>query len=394
MDFLKSVFADEPTPPDSPKSRPDSPTSEIHSNTDVGPSTWSFGGLIKSLATKSESVIETYRKDFQELGSGFKEETAVIREVASRAVKDLPASFEVGASVAQESLETVGQAIDDIGATFWNSTAQIISHGKTSILASSSDSNYYDSDENHQRSSNLNLKQYSRFDMRVNAIQCDFNTYCNEPEDKVDYENWRLGVFNMEDTESEINSLISENKVIKEIYDEVVPSKVDNQTFWSRYFYKLHKLKRAEEARSLLVKRAISDEDDLSWDFEDEDEDDNYNNNVGGSSNFENKSKNGLKKLYSGDVDKLDKSEEKAEVKGDHGVSSCDVSVVSSHQSLLQEEEDLGWDAIEEIDGSKEEAFLGSSQNVSRVDLRKKLISAEEDEELSWDIDDEPGIQD
>ncbi|XP_002516811.3 protein trichome birefringence-like 43 isoform X1 [Ricinus communis] len=133
MNFFKSVFSDEPTPPDSPKSRPDSPTSQSP-NTGPTTSAWSFGDLIKTLSTKSESMIQTYRQDFEELGSGLRKETAVIRDVASRAVKVLPASFEIGASVAQESLETVGQAIDDIGATVWKSTAQIISHDCPFIL--------------------------------------------------------------------------------------------------------------------------------------------------------------------------------------------------------------------------------------------------------------------
>ncbi|KAK9990108.1 hypothetical protein SO802_025093 [Lithocarpus litseifolius] len=40
-----------------------------------------------------------------------------------------PASLDVGASVPQESLESVGQAIDDIGSSVWKSTVEIITHG-------------------------------------------------------------------------------------------------------------------------------------------------------------------------------------------------------------------------------------------------------------------------
>jgi hypothetical protein len=57
-------------------------------------STWSFGSLIQTLATKSESVIEIYKKDLEEFGSGLKNESVIIRDVASHAVHDLPASFE------------------------------------------------------------------------------------------------------------------------------------------------------------------------------------------------------------------------------------------------------------------------------------------------------------
>ena len=76
--------------------------------------------------------------------------------------------------------------------------------------------------------------------MQVNAIQGDLNTYCTEPEDKVEYDEWRLGLFDLEEKKLEIDSLISENGVVKEIYNEVVPSKVDNHSFWSRYFYRVH----------------------------------------------------------------------------------------------------------------------------------------------------------
>ncbi|CAN1806714.1 hypothetical protein LINPERHAP1_LOCUS24769 [Linum perenne] len=66
------------------------------STTNLDP--WSFAVMIQKLATKSESVIDTYRRDLEELGSGLRKETAVICEVASRTVKDLPASLEASAS--------------------------------------------------------------------------------------------------------------------------------------------------------------------------------------------------------------------------------------------------------------------------------------------------------
>ncbi|THG01518.1 hypothetical protein TEA_027117 [Camellia sinensis var. sinensis] len=89
-----------------------------------------FGGLIKTFATRSASVIEPYRRDLKEFGSGLQKETAVFREVASRAVKDLPSSIEVGASVAHGSL---GHAIDGV----LTSTAEIIAHGQATLLAPS-----------------------------------------------------------------------------------------------------------------------------------------------------------------------------------------------------------------------------------------------------------------
>ncbi|MBA0830910.1 hypothetical protein Goshw_026803 [Gossypium schwendimanii] len=361
MDFFKSVFADDIQSQSS--HLPTDPTPDLGSS-----ATWSFGGLIKTLADKSESVMESYRKEFEEFGSGLKKETEIIRSVASRAVND---SLEIGASVAQEKLESVGQAIDDIGSSVWKSTAQIISHGKDTFLSPSDDDNS-DSESSKRLSTSNNSvdgKRYSRFEMQIRALQSDRSTYCMEPEDLEDFENWKLG-FNLEEKKGEIEGLLSEISVIRNIFKDVDPDEVESKRYWTNYFYKLNKLMKAEEARAKLVKRAISgeEEEDLSWDIDEDDEE--------GSGNV-----NSVKEGSSEDVEKCLKiDEEKA--------GSCkdsDVSVVSS----ISTPEEEGWDAIEEIqsiDDSKGED-TGSSNN--KVDLRKRLTVAEEEEDLSWDIDDD-----
>jgi hypothetical protein len=63
-----------------------------------------------------------------------------------------------------------------------------------------------------------------------------------------------------------------------------------------------------------------------------------------------------------------------------------DVSLVSSQPSLP--EEDLGWDEIEDI-GSNDENKGDAVGSSYRVDLHKRLSAAEEDEDLSWDIEDD-----
>lgn len=404
MNFFNSVFSDDaPQSSDSSNSQPRSP-STVPNPASV-PSPWSFGGLIKTLATKSESVIESYRRDFEEFGSELKKETAVIGEAASRAVKDLPESLEVGATVAQESLESVGQVIDDIGASVWKSTARIISSGKDTLLSSSSDNYDYDSNSNSSsrrfdygisNSSNqgLDVKPYSRFHMQIRALQCDMSTYCSEPEDLEDYGKWMLG-FVVEEKSGEIEEVIKENLVVKEIYNHVVPSQVDGEIFWSRYFYKMHKLKQAEDARAKLVKRVISgeDEEDLSWDFEDDYEEDDGSSSKPKSSR--NKNEN-LEDAMSESNEKLEEREsEKVGLveKGDNGESSCkdsDLSVVSSQPSFPDEEE-LGWDKIKDTSSNDGDNKVESvdSGNGNRSDLRKRLSLADKEEDLSWDIEDD-----
>ncbi|KAM3755308.1 hypothetical protein ACB098_02G031100 [Castanea mollissima] len=397
MDFFKSVFSEDPDPPlndDAPEPNPDPNPDPDPNSTAI----WSFGGLIKTIASKSESVIQTYRRDIEEFGSGLKKETSVIREVASRAVMDFPASLDAGASVAQESLESVGQAIDDIGSSVWKSTAEIITHGADKLFVADSDS---DSDSNNGRrlsssSQVSDLKPYSRFDSQVRAVQCDLNTYLEEPKEE-DLEEWKLG-FVLEEKGKEIEDLIRENPVVEEIYENIVPTRVDKESFWIRYFYRVHKLKQAEEARAKLVKRVISrgEEEDLSWDFDDDDDEENGENNIISNNNNnvvldddkssrdrDNVVENAGVKLY----------EKGGDISEESGRDS-DVSVVSSQPLLVAEEEELGWDEIEDIgsnDENKGEGEDGVVLSSNRVDLRKRLSKAEEEEEedLSWDIEDE-----
>ncbi|KAL1200411.1 hypothetical protein V5N11_032239 [Cardamine amara subsp. amara] len=328
MDLFKSVLSEydhhqSDSPIDNPTTSP-SPSSSS--------SSWSFNNLIKTLATKSESVIGSYRHEFEEFKSELKKETSIIRQVASRAVNELPDSLEI----AQESLESVGQAIDDISATVWKSTVKIISHGKES---------------NHNRNNQgLSVKPYNRFETMLLAIQSDKDTYVKVPNDSEEFENWSLG-FKLEEKKNEIFYLTNGNKSVKEMYEKIVPMEVDDESFWRRYFYKVYKFEKVEEARVKFVNRAISGEDDedLSWDLDDDE----------------------------GDVNVV-LEEEKLESR-EVSSKDSDISVISTQPSLLEVEE-LGWDKMEEDIRSNEE----------KSDWRRRVsVAADEEEDLTWDIEDE-----
>ncbi|KAL3827904.1 hypothetical protein ACJIZ3_016706 [Penstemon smallii] len=466
MNFFKSILSDDPDPskPENPHesdsdSSTDSHRGDRHSNDvdrDDTAGVWSFGGLIKTIATRSESVIETYRRDLEEFGSGLKKETEIIREVASRAVKDLPTSIEAGASAAQGAFDGV-----------LKSTADIISK-EALIFASDGEP------ETPEASRSLNSARYSWFDSQLSAMQSDLNTYCEEPEDVDEYKKWKLGI-ELEGKRNEIEALVGENGLLEGVYEKIVPSVVDHETFWCRYFYRLDKLEQQERVRGNLVKRAISvdDEEELSWDVDDEDEDgdvkvvgnvneqssgvkvkggdgvegkvvsdesldpvqkqegsnnsssqddmkeggnlnvdDSVDNNVvkeptKDSSEDVSSGKEDAKSKEVAEVKKIDeevkakdnvkeKNDEKVgeEEKGGSGTKT-DASVELSNQSKVEEEEeDLGWDEIEDIGSGdeKKNSATTSSGNPNRADLKKRLSVEEDDEDLSWDIedDDEP----
>ncbi|PHT60115.1 hypothetical protein CQW23_02478 [Capsicum baccatum] len=415
MDFFKSVFTDDPEISETENAPTVSPNPNPNPNPDIPAisNAWSFGStLFRTIASKSESVVQNYRRDIEEFSSGLKKETATIREVASRAVKDLPARFESGAAVAQESLESVGQAIDNIGST----VSEIIAHGKESILVNNdSDSELSEnSSRSLEQSLNLNAKPYSRIDATIRAIQCDVKTYCDEPEDMIDYNEWKLG-FVLEEMNGEIEDLIKENGVIDEIYSEVVPSRVDQESFWSRYFYKAYRIRKADEARARLVKRAISgeEEEELSWDVDDEDNEDTEGwssrvatENVAKeeiekkmdslqvedrgrrSVSGEDEKEIALETTSDGGAGRVDDAESKGDRWSSEGKNdNSDFSVVSSQLSF-REGDDLGWDEIEDI-ASGDEIKVPERMSPSKDDLRKRLSAAEDEEELSWDVEDD-----
>ncbi|GAA0161022.1 hypothetical protein LIER_17439 [Lithospermum erythrorhizon] len=481
MDFFKSLVSDDPDP-SRPGSEPDSPSNqntvdqhdqidesdEYSDAEDGGGGLWSFGGLIQSIATRSESVIELYRRDLQEFGSGLKKETEMFREAASKAVKDLPSSIDVAHGVIK-------------------STAEIISHGKDSILSAS--------DGEIETSIRRDSIRYNRFEAQLSVIQSDVRSFIEEPEDLEEFGRWKVG-FALIDKGEEIEGLIGGDGVLEGMYKRVVPSEVDNETFWLRYFYRVHKLRQQESLRENLVRRAISidDEEELSWDVDDDDEDEDDDGeeedgdrenagegshvkgkgdeldkkekgneldkkekgdeldkkkdssdedangivkegdrkdesvNVSGDDVAESKSnvesavsKENVVELKSRDEsevkndEKLVKSEEKPEVKKDEKVEKTEekvekseekvllegkggqggsgketaVSVESSKQSTV-EDEDLEWDEIEDVDSNDEKKPSASGEKSSQADLRKRLSTAEEDDEdLSWDIEDD-----
>ncbi|KAJ1433029.1 BSD domain [Sesbania bispinosa] len=316
------------------------------------PPAWNFGGLMKTLSVKSESIIEIYRRDLQEFGTGLKKE------------------------------------------------------------------------------------------MEVRAIQGDPSTYTQVPEDLDRYNKWK-SEFSLEGKSEEMEGFLRENDAMESVYKRVVPNTVDRETFWYRYYYKVHNLKRAEDVRARLVRRMSREEEELSWDVEEDEEYVSVENKgreegvvgtkglnveeVHDESKVE-KRDNLLQSKELGigngnqpvEESKVEKNSEVVREMGDgrkeimgkvDNTGNCkDDSVAGSDKKVIMErnlagseppqslptqhsehEEELEWDEIEDL-SSLDEKKVTRSGSPNKVDLRKRLSAAEEEEDLTWDIedDDEP----
>ncbi|CAL0300570.1 unnamed protein product [Lupinus luteus] len=478
MNFFNSVFSDSPQSESNdashdPHHNSPSEQSPTTHNSGAGATAWNFGGLIQTLTTKSESIIETYRRDLHEFNTGLKKEI----------------------EVAQGSLGTVTHVIDEFGNTVVKGTAQIISKGKDAILAIDldSDSDNSNNTPKHRLSNisdkSLNSKPYSRFDAQVRAIQGDSSTYTEGPEDLDEYNKWK-SEFSLDRKSEEIEGFLKENDAMESVYNRIVPNNVDRETFWYRYYYKVYRLKKAEDVRARLVRRMSREDEDLTWDVEDDD-DDNVeeeeegkakpelvtNKEIGGESKGKMVDTNlqigssgtsdeeGTKRLNaekernvgeegsvverkcdlvqneelgnktygfveesqvenSGVVNEVDDEKKgtvdeagvgkasKSEVenvvdmtdsaatseekditgeKTDNAKSTDknnDPSKVGNQHPTHDDDEDFGWDEIEDLSSFDDKKATGSDSR-SEVDLRKRLSAAEAEEDLSWDIEDD-----
>ncbi|CAK9229176.1 unnamed protein product [Sphagnum troendelagicum] len=236
---------------------------------------WNFGAFIKNLAEKSGGVLQTYQHDLQEFGIGLKKETA--------AVACLPLYLESAASVARESLETVGQVVEDFGSSVWRGTTEIFAQVKEAVLS-------IDKEAATTTHSDALTTPFSNAKMcgdeQVRAIQSDSGTYSDEPEDAYEYGAWLMS-FSIKSQKDEIDKIISSSALMQELQNQIVPLVVDYDMFWTRYFFRLHKLQQVENAHANLVKRAtVIEDEDLSWDVEEdkEEEEDKYKQELKGAS--------------------------------------------------------------------------------------------------------------
>ncbi|KAH7445845.1 hypothetical protein KP509_01G026300 [Ceratopteris richardii] len=366
---------------------------------------WSLGSLVKSLTLKSEGIIHAYRKDLEEFGIELKKETQMIAEVAAHAVKDLPMSLETGAFMAQEGIESVGQVVEELSSSVWRGTADLIAQGKEAVLrieeerASGGGATSSPSSLSRYSSASVPIAggKYSWFEAQVEAMQHDSSTYCDEPSDIVDYTSWKAS-FDLSQKKEYIETLLKENVFLQGLLLRFVPAVVSEDVFWTRYFYRLHKLQQMEEARADLVKRANAlEEEDLTWDIEEE-----FEEGVGSTEPPSQKdgSEDMLpsQKLVEGSQggsERLEPSKSKLGLPNQGQVSEGSGSKGNSKPST-EDEDDVGWDVPEDEESSSNDGKRSSMSDTSwevpdvpRDEIRKRLAVQEDEEDLSWDIEDE-----
>ncbi|GAB4814735.1 hypothetical protein N2152v2_001781 [Parachlorella kessleri] len=256
----------------------------------------SFWGMASALresvkqrtAELAESLKETdWRKELGAFQQGLKEDSEELQHKTKAAVDQLPtvveqlksekagAVIQARAKEAQQQLQQAGKQLGTYGHKLLVGTSDLFDQIKEAVqnemaFEGPSEGGVRRMPSKRQLASAQGAK-FSRFEADVSAMQRDSSTYCDEPEDEDDYAAW-LETFKLEAKKPDIEALIAGNTFMAELQARIVPLIVEYDAFWTRYFYRLHKLQQKHEQFVQLTQRANQQDEEveLGWGSDDE----------------------------------------------------------------------------------------------------------------------------
>lgn len=109
----------------------------------------------------------------------------------------------------------------------------------------------------------------TRFEERLFEIQANPDTYCKPASDLAAFEKWGEN-FDLDEVAEHCVGILHKHGAIADLYIKVVPSMVEENTFWMRYYFAKYVLEKEEERRRKLLKQAQSvveggDTEDDGW---------------------------------------------------------------------------------------------------------------------------------
>jgi hypothetical protein len=87
----------------------------------------------------------------------------------------------------------------------------------------------------------LPTKKYTRFEAQVLALHADPATFTEEPKDSKGFGK-RSALFSIDEMKEQIETVLHESPGLESFVERLVPSVVDYETFWSRYFFDVDKV--------------------------------------------------------------------------------------------------------------------------------------------------------
>jgi len=337
------------------------------------------------------------------------------RRKAVAQLEQLPGSSAARAKEAAAHLQEAGASLSQMGHRVVVNTSEMFDHFSNAIQAEMNAAQDRDLNKNSFRggggvSSSRSINRgneatkFSRFDADVAAMQRDSSTYCDEPDDKEDFENWVAG-FDLPSRKPDIAKILNENTFMSELQARIVPVIVDYESFWTRYFYRFHKLEERHvmhaKVAALASRTAQMEEDNLGWGTDGEEEEVEVETDKEPNKGIavqEYEDEDGVEPAVAkaaaetgNDADlELNKPEEdvgEAEIEPD--TAEIDESKPLEAPTAEEEEEDKGDDAVA-TDGRRKEEVLDKAPAVEsgtkdKTVATKKVTDATKDEDKEDD---------
>ena len=141
-----------------------------------------------------------------------------------------------------DELEKVGEKIELLGQKMFVGAGKILNQVKETTRDAIKETHEAIKETRDAFAKDTKPKRVrDEFALRVHAIQRDSRTYCDEPKEKELYKCFR-GEFTIGTRVREISTVLGSNNFMKELFARIVPTVVDEDTFWCRYFFKIYEL--------------------------------------------------------------------------------------------------------------------------------------------------------
>ncbi|KAJ7703052.1 hypothetical protein B0H17DRAFT_975011 [Mycena rosella] len=145
----------------------------------------------------------------------------------------------------------------------------------------SSDTSAKGKDKAGRQSTDTQLAVATRAELLLKRLQHDPEIIKHDPEAdagvKEFYSQWLATAvkdgIDGEKWTAKIAAALNESadgQALKATQDALVPAEMTRETFWQRYFFRVHQIEQEEEKRKALLQRSTESEEDFSWEDEDE----------------------------------------------------------------------------------------------------------------------------
>eukprot|EP00735_Rhodelphis_limneticus_P010508 TRINITY_DN325_c0_g1::TRINITY_DN325_c0_g1_i2::g.7407::m.7407 TRINITY_DN325_c0_g1::TRINITY_DN325_c0_g1_i2::g.7407 ORF type:complete len:369 (-),score=18.80,sp/Q80Y55/BSDC1_MOUSE/29.15/3e-18,BSD/PF03909.12/2e-10,SCIMP/PF15050.1/0.17,Tape_meas_lam_C/PF09718.5/0.84,Tape_meas_lam_C/PF09718.5/3.1e+03,Tape_meas_lam_C/PF09718.5/2.6e+03 TRINITY_DN325_c0_g1_i2:321-1427(-) len=218
---------------------------------------YSIWGQLKKMST---NVIEMYKEDLNEFATTVVHDTKEFTHHIKTENEEEPSQEKGESHLGLSYLASkVVKSVDNL-------TAKIDSLGETVMQTLSTAVIVPDQPTQHQSANG-----FDRLSSRIMAAQNDPNTFLEPPSDQKAFTEF-ITVFDVNQHDHDIVSVMRSNQNMSQLYDRIVPSAVSRETFWSRYFFTIHHIYRDEERRAALVQQADAVEElEVGWGDDDDD---------------------------------------------------------------------------------------------------------------------------